>query len=181
MKVAFVTTAGNVYEKTPWIDDDRAELLELGFQIEDVDVKDQTVAYLKEKFDNTDIIFVAGGNTIYLLEQMQKSNCLELIRNEVMGGKIYIGSSAGSIIAGPSIEAEKVYEDAEDYNVLLHSYDGLHLVDFVVIPHENNTEYAPYHQKILEQFKDKYQFKVLSDSQAILVNENGAQLISRND
>ena len=28
MKVAFVTTAGNVYEKTPWIDDDRAELLE---------------------------------------------------------------------------------------------------------------------------------------------------------
>ena len=177
MKVAFIPTAGDVYNKTPWIDDDRAKLLELGFQIDDVDIKNQTVEKLKEKLDNTDIIFVAGGNTIYLLEQMQKSKCMNLIRDKVNNGMIYIGSSAGSIIAGPSVETDKVYEDTEDYKVTLNSYDGLHLVDFVVIPHENKSDYVPYHQRILEQFKDKYQFKVLKDNQAILVSGNDTQLI----
>lgn len=177
MKVAFIPTASDVYQETPWIREDRNKLSELGFQIEDVDIKNQTAEKLQQRFDNTDIIFVAGGNTIYLLEQMQKSHCLGIIRDKIKSGTIYIGSSAGSIIAGPSVEMEKVYEETEDYKVTLDSYDGLQLVNFVVIPHENKSEYAPYNQKIFEHYKNKYEFKVLNDNQAILVNGDDTQLI----
>lgn len=47
--------------------------------------------------------FVGGGNTFRLLERMQRTGLVDLIRNRVLAGVPYLGASAGSVIAGPSI------------------------------------------------------------------------------
>jgi len=48
-------------------------------------------------------MYMCGGNTTYLLQQMQETGAFDLIVERVHGGKPYIGTSAGSIIAGPKI------------------------------------------------------------------------------
>lgn len=176
-KVAFIPTAADVYKQKPWQEEDKTKLIELGFQVVIIDIKSKNSQILEKELAGIDIIFMAGGNTIYLLEQIQKSNCLDLIKEKILSGTIYIGSSAGSIIAGPNIEFEKIFDDDDDYTANLDDYNALGLVNFVVLPHANKSEYTPYHQKIINQFSNKYQFKILKDNQAVLVSGDKTQLI----
>jgi dipeptidase E len=51
-----------------------------------------------------EVIFVGGGNTFRLLHELQQQQLLPAIRAAVMSGKVrYMGSSAGSNIAGKTI------------------------------------------------------------------------------
>jgi dipeptidase E len=176
MLVAFIPTASDVYINTPWIDDDRNKLKELGFQIKNVDLKGKRKKTLMQEFSDVDIIFVAGGNTSYLLEQSDKSGFTEIVKNLVNMGVIYIGSSAGSLLAGPNIEVDKIYDDGE-FGKILESYEGLGFVDFVVLPHADNPEYKPYLKEIYEQYNEKYDLRKLNDNQIIVICENTIQIL----
>src|SRR5512133_2185309 len=46
--------------------------------------------------EQTDAIFIGGGNTFRLLKALQDPDLLEPIHQKVRGGAPYIGSSAGS-------------------------------------------------------------------------------------
>jgi dipeptidase E len=56
-----------------------------------------------EELDRADALFVGGGNTFRLLKKLQEDHLLGAIRERVRGGLSYIGSSAGSMIACPTI------------------------------------------------------------------------------
>ena len=65
------------------------------------------VDFLNEnyRFENKiDMIFVRGGNTTRLLHLLLKFNQFNKIDELVQGGVLYIGSSAGSILAGTDTE-----------------------------------------------------------------------------
>ena len=57
----------------------------------------------KKAIENAPGIVVGGGNTFHLLYHLQQKNLLETIRKKVENGTPYIGWSAGSNVAGPSI------------------------------------------------------------------------------
>src|SRR5262245_656999 len=57
--------------------------------------------------EQSEIIFIGGGNTFRLLHELQENNLIEPIRRAVRGGSLYIGSSAGSIVACPSLKTTK--------------------------------------------------------------------------
>jgi hypothetical protein len=48
-------------------------------------------------------IFIGGGNTFRLLDLLQRSQALEPIRRRVAAGMPYMGSSAGTVVACPTI------------------------------------------------------------------------------
>ena len=52
---------------------------------------------------DSDVIFIGGGNTFRLLAECRRREWSDLIRTAVQRGTPYIGSSAGSVIACPSI------------------------------------------------------------------------------
>lgn len=177
MKVAFIPTAGDLYDEKPWIEEDKKKLIDLGFIVEEMDIKNKTQDQIKQQLSDTDIIFVAGGNTSYLLEKAQQSGFLNIVKDLVLKGTIYIGSSAGSLLAGPNIEVDKIYDDGE-FGKELKSYEGLGLVDFVILPHADSPIYASYLEKIFKEYGNTYSLKKLNDNQAFLVKDTGVQTIN---
>lgn len=54
-------------------------------------------------FRKSDLIFVGGGNTFRLLAECRQRGWLNKIRTAVADGSVYMGSSAGSVLACPTI------------------------------------------------------------------------------
>ena len=63
------------------------------------DSREQMEAVLAE----ASCTFVLGGNTFYLMHWMRESGFDALVRRRVSEGMLYVGSSAGAIVAGQSI------------------------------------------------------------------------------
>jgi dipeptidase E len=87
--------------------------------------------------ERADAIFMGGGNTYALLKRLREAKLLDPIRGRVEAGMPYIGSSAGSNVAGPNILT------TNDWNVVgLDVFDALGLVPFNVNPHYLETDPA---------------------------------------
>lgn len=167
MKVAFIPTAADIYENKPWMESDRQALLELGMLVQECDIKSKTEEELYELLKEKDVIFVAGGNTFYLLYHAKQSGFDKAVSRLVAEGKLYIGSSAGSVLVGPTIEPVKTLDDPDDAPAL-KSLEGIGLVDFVVLPHYGNEKYEERYQSILEEWSGKIPLQLLKDDEAVL-------------
>ena len=164
MSVAFVPTAGDSYgDNNPWMKADRNKLIELGFKVTDFDLKGKTEHEAREALAKVDAIFVAGGNTFYLLEKMRACGFDKVINDLKSSDKIYIGSSAGSCVAGPDIEPIAVFDDPSAAQ--LESTYGLGLVDFVVLPHAGKEKYAEVQANVIKDFSNKYKIIQITDEQ----------------
>jgi dipeptidase E len=86
-----------------WLRKDRESLVKAGFEVVDYTVTGKTKGDVEKELGKTDVIFFSGGNVFYLLQQIQHVGCADSIRKFVANGKPYIGSSAGSVIAGPDV------------------------------------------------------------------------------
>ena len=143
-KLVFITTASEPKgekEDLEWQKNDRQKLVDAGFVVSDYTITDKSRDQLQTDLAGFDCIYLSGGDTFYLLEQSQKSDFVSLIRELIEGaGKTYIGTSAGSIIAGP-----RLMEYHQREGIVLPSRDAYGLVHFTVIPHWGS-----------EGFKEKY-------------------------
>jgi dipeptidase E len=80
--------------------------------------------------EEAEVIFVGGGNTFRLLKSLYDHDLIEPIRHAIAAGVLYIGSSAGSIIAGPTLKSTKDMPIVQP-----RSFDALALVPFQISPH----------------------------------------------
>lgn len=178
LTLAFVPTAADLYPIKPWFYGDKLKLKMMGFKMIEVDLKNKTKAQLMGELEHADVIFVSGGNTYYLLEKAQKSGFLEIARKLVSKGVIYVGSSAGSALACPTIGH---VEDLDDINVAtLTDFQGLGLIDFLILPHYGNRKYEDRFQRIMAKWKgNDFSIQALTDTQAYVVNGTQVQLVGR--
>ena len=171
LKLIFIPTASNKDKDPWWVDKDRTFLKDLGFQVQELDIANKTSDELANRLENCDVIYVAGGNTFYLLDAMQRSGFDQLIVDLLGQGKQYIGASAGAVVAGPDIEPVDGLDDP-DVAPNLESTTGLGLVDFVVIPHTNQTSKEET-KRIEEEFGREYPLAFINDDQAVIVHTSG--------
>ena len=104
----------------------RTRLGALGYSIESA----HETALPQKAIEETDAIFVGGGNTFRLLKALQDLDLIEAIRRKVERGTPYIGSSAGSNVAGPTIKTTKDMPIVQP-----RSFESLGLVPFQISPH----------------------------------------------
>lgn len=130
--MAYINTAAEKYLDLEWPTVNRAALVEAGFLLRDYTVTGKTAPELRRDLADCPILYFEGGDPFYLLEQMQKMNTTETIR-ELARARIYVGCSAGATIAGPDVFPSR--HDPDDRFPQLTDTKGLGLVDIVVLSH----------------------------------------------
>lgn len=135
-----VSTAAAVYPEHTWVTAEQECLRKLGAEVTEVELSTLTKDEAQRKLEESDGIFVHGGNTFYLLQEMQRIGLKQFIRDYVASDRIYIGSSAGSIAAGPRIDVIAATDDPSKAPTV-DPLDGLHLVDVVPMVHFDDPNY----------------------------------------
>lgn len=133
-KVGFITTAANAEPgNKDWYINQILNLQKYGFDW--IDFIDPSAADIdwKTRLQETSIIFVSGGNTFHLLNQTRKTGFDAWLKANIEH-IVYVGVSAGSIIATPSIGIAPV-DNGDDNTPGITDLTGLHFVDFEVSPH----------------------------------------------
>lgn len=94
----------------------------------------------KEAVEKADAIVVGGGNTWQLVKMMQENNLMEAIVKKVETGTPYVGWSAGSNIACPTLKTTNDMPIVEP-----PKFETLNLIPFQINPHyldENNENHG---------------------------------------
>ena len=146
---------------------------------------DSTMQVLREH----DAIFIGGGNTFRLLKALYEYDLLDAIRGRVNEGMLYIGSSAGSNVAAPTIRT------TNDMPIVQPpSFDALGLVSFQINPHyldadPNSTHKGETREERIIQFLEENETPVvglregamlrIENSQTLLKGSAGARIFRR--
>ena len=175
-KILFIPTPTNVDEYKKYIHLTQKVFEDFGYEVENFDISVFSEETVKEKISETKIVFVSGGNTFYLLQELKKKNLISYLREKIENGLLYIGESAGSVITAPNIG----YADIVDDKALateLNDYTGLNLVDFYVVPHFEEEPFVESSRKVVELYKDKLDLKVINNKEVVLVENDDFRIV----
>lgn len=156
-----------------WILDDMDSIRKnFGGSIEFVNLLALNITQVEERIDAADVIFVVGGNTEYLKTVFDKTGFSKLLP-KLLEEKVYVGSSAGSMILGRQTSYEtqdEIYGEVDYFDV--HEY--LNLVNFSILPHLHSKYFfARNDEWVINESKkiDGIVF-ALSDNAAVIVDDN---------
>lgn len=139
--VTFIPTAA-LPEKLDFHVKYSMELLsKMGLIVDGLDISTATHLDIRKKLENNDYIYVTGGNTFFLLQEMNKSGAGDLVKAQINAGKLFIGESAGAILLAPDIEYAK---DTDNPLAApqLKTFEALNIIDFYPVPHYKNDPFA---------------------------------------
>lgn len=172
LKAICITTAVNPYpvEARAWHAEEMQVLRDLGIALDEYDIAGKTAVELEWKFDGADVFYVTGGNTYYLLEQMQKCDFKSVLLPVLEKGALYIGCSAGAVAACPAVDFIETMDDVTKAN--LTDFTGMGLVPFYLLPHIDHPKYGAQTRTIAASEKNRKRHMIgLRDSQFMTVTD----------
>ena len=175
-KILFIPTATNVDEYKKYIHLTQKAFEDFGYEVENFDVSIFSEEIAKEKLSQAKTVFISGGNTFYLLQELKRKNLIPYLKERIENGLLYIGESAGSVIAAPDIEYASIVDD-KTLATELDDYTGLNLVDFYIVPHFEEEPFVESSRNTVELYKDKLDLKLINNKEAILVENNNFTII----
>lgn len=166
-RVLFVPYA--LHDRDKYAASARERFAKMGFELDSIHASEPL-----EAVRNTEAIFIGGGNTFRLLKALYDHDLLDAIRERVRDGMPYIGSSAGSNVAAPTIRT------TNDMPIVQPpSFDAIGLVSFQINPHyldadPNSTHKGETREERLIQFLEENETPVVGLREgAMLRIENG--------
>ena len=111
---------------------------QLGYALTSIHTLDSKTR--RRAVEQAESLFIGGGNTFRLLHALYRDDLLDPIRASVAAGTPFIGSSAGSIVAGPTIKTTK------DMPIIQPpSFDSLGIFPLQISPHFLDPDPASKH------------------------------------
>ncbi|MEM6781363.1 MAG: Type 1 glutamine amidotransferase-like domain-containing protein [Pseudomonadota bacterium] len=157
-----------------WLYKDIEVIKKRAKSFEELDIAKEDKETIQKTLDKANIIYLTGGHTYCLLEFMKKTGAMEIIREKVLEGVPYFGSSAGAIITSPSIDFIEDMDDPNDTE--LTDFSGFGFTDFFFIPHQDHEKFKEKVKDILDRNTNK-KIRALNDDQALLVKDDIVELI----
>jgi len=173
-KIAYIPTASNgendwgywkVKEDGTW------KLINtLGAKVKAVELENYKNDSVIKELENQDIIWFSGGMPGYLMYWIRRCK-LDLHIKEVLNkGALYVGSSAGSMVAGKTLDVSTWgFVDSERG---AEEIKPMNLVDFDIYPH--------FEDQLLPKIKENYKGKklyLLKDGEEIIVEDGKVTII----
>ncbi len=174
--VTYIPTAGIAEDVEGMVEEETSTLESLGMMVDVLEVSSASYDSIVNSLTKNDVIFVGGGNTFFLLQELRRSGADQILIREVEKGKLYIGESAGSIISCPDIGYCAEMDSPEKAPDLI-DYAGLNLVDFYIVPHIGNAEMGEAAEKAVEKYSSELELKAITDEQVILVEEGRVEIL----
>ena len=152
-------------------------LSKMGLIVDELEISTATHLDIGNKLENNDYIYVTGGNTFFLLQEMNRSGAGNLIKAQINAGKLFIGESAGAILLAPDIEYSK---DTDNPLVApqLKTFEALNIIDFYPVPHYKNDPLKEAVEIVISKYGTELPLVPFSNSQAILVIGKEKQIVS---
>jgi len=176
--ITFIPTASLPEEVTFYVSAGREELEKRGLIVDELEISTATKEEIESKLQGNDYIYVTGGNTFFLLQELKRTGAGKIITEQIKSGKPYIGESAGSIVLSRNIEYMK---DVDDSTVApnLDSFSSLGLINFYPLPHHTNFPFKEAVENIISNYIDKIELCPISNTQAIVVNGDKFEVLGK--
>ncbi|MFA6007381.1 MAG: Type 1 glutamine amidotransferase-like domain-containing protein [Candidatus Shapirobacteria bacterium] len=175
--VAFINTAAEVEEGDHWwLRAEKDKLISAGFNVDEFSITGLSKDEIETKLADKQVIYFCGGNTFYLLDQVIKTGCDEIIKRKLNEGVIYIGSSAGSMIVGLRIDLVSKIDDPTTAPNL--NSTGLGIVDIAILPHWGSTEFREGYVKSIESmYTEGVKILPLTNNQYLWINGDSMKIV----
>ena len=177
--LTFIPAASAVEKFTFYVKAAKKAFEKMGIKVDVLDIINASHEEVAATIEKNDLLYIAGGNTFFLLQELKKSGADKAVREHIRKGKLYIGESAGTIILAPDIEYAKDYDDPKKAPGL-GGYDALKVLDFYPLPHYTEFPFKKGVEKIIaeneslgENRKVMYPF---TNKQALLIIGNKVTL-----
>lgn len=152
----------------------QARFEKMGFEMTSI----HTAANPVQAVEGTEAMFIGGGNTFRLLKALYDNELIEPIRARVKSGMPYIGSSAGSNLACPTIKT------TNDMPIVQPpSFNALGLISFQINPHyldpdPNSKHMGETREERIIQYLEENETPVIGLREgAMLRVENGETIL----
>jgi dipeptidase E len=171
-RVLFVPFA--LHDRDAYAAQARKRFEAMGYDLDSI----HEVADARNAVNQAEAIFIGGGNTFRLLHGLYQADLLLPIRRSVERGMLYIGSSAGAVVAAPTIKT------TNDMPIVQPpSFDSLGLVRFQINAHyldpdPNSTHMGETREVRINQFLEENETPVVGLREGCMVRvEQGIHLL----
>lgn len=174
--VTFIPTASIVEKVNFYVGSAQKAFKKLGLIIDELDISKVSNGIIEKKLRENDYIYISGGNTFYLLQELKRTGADKIIIEEISNAKIFIGESAGSMVLSHNIEYAKMMDDSYKAENL-DNYQSLGVVDFYPLPHYTNFPFKKTVEKIIKEYGPKLDLRPISNKQVITVCDDRVSII----
>ena len=94
--------------------------------------KEVDMEKMKAKFEKADVIYVGGGDTVFMMESWRETGLLPLIKDAYERGVILAGLSAGAICWFSDIYTDSAKEQTGEAYAM---FKGLNIINGIISPH----------------------------------------------
>lgn len=179
--------------KDHWSDADRAtkvaehkaQFEALGFVFTEIDLRE----YFEKNITEDDLatyglVWGTGGNTFLLRRALNDSGMDKALTKLIRENKlVYGGSSAGSIVATPSLSGTELGDKPSLVKTVYGKdeiiWNGLGLIDYYFVPHYESDWFGAEAQAMVEYFEaHNMPYKALRDGEVLIIDGEIEEVLS---
>jgi len=166
VRISYITTASKGAENTDYLQRYKDAMQRDGLRFDEMDIEGKSRNELLDALEGKNVIHVEGGNTFYLLKAVKKTGFDEILKEKILEGIHYFGTSAGAYIACPTIEMS-TWGPATHDRYGLEDLTALGLVPFLLKAHYTDDMEELMRERITQS---RFPVRILRDGQGIFVD-----------
>lgn len=183
VSVVFVPTAASlVADDKSWLVENYNEFLRLGLKSFDiVDIAAVPRENWLARFESADVLCFGGGDEQYLTKVMRESGVVDTLP-ELLKTRIYMGISAGSMVAGKLLPSELTRELWPEES-FVGNETGLGILDFSILPHLNSDYFSHLRAELIHSLASKFPATVyaLDDASALKIVDGEMEVVTEGE